>query len=221
MGSSDWKWFRCGCFFSSILATCFLLQREERLVPRSSQVASPQKDSAYVYGWETYRLCIHFFWSAGGWFEVRNQSYFNTKWGTKGPRPAWSKSFGCCSKGHLYVKATCILPKDSEPRPKLLPQFICEWILFNFEKSQGACDAECTAWHNLIKGSKHSRTWRSTSIRSIAPPCPCRGIALLAQVSTIHWQDESYACWASQDVKPFPPRILQLRSPTWTIWDNG
>ncbi len=25
----------------------------------------------------------------------------------------------------------------------------------------------------------------------------------------IHWQDESYACWASQDVKPFPPRILQ------------
>ena len=30
----------------------------------------------------------------------------------------------------------------------------------------------------------------------------------------IHWQDESYACWASQDVTPFPPRILQL-SVTW------
>ena len=29
------------------------------------------------------------------------------------------------------------------------------------------------------------------------------------EVSNIHWQDESYACWASQDVTPFPPRILQ------------
>ena len=24
-------------------------------------------------------------------------------------------------------------------------------------------------------------------------------------VNHYHWQDESYACWASQEVKPFPP----------------
>ena len=27
-------------------------------------------------------------------------------------------------------------------------------------------------------------------------------------ISSRTWQDESYACWASKDVKPFPPRIL-------------
>ena len=37
---------------------------------------------------------------------------------------------------------------------------------------------------------------------------------MLYEKTRIHWQDESYACWASQDVTPFPPRILQL-SVTW------
>ena len=27
-------------------------------------------------------------------------------------------------------------------------------------------------------------------------------------MSSRTWQDESYVCWASKDVKPFPPRIL-------------
>lgn len=96
MGSSDWKWLGRGCFFSSILATRFLLQREggRCLVPRSSQV-TPQKHGVHVACRELIVYAFSFLsecWSdcsrGSDIFQIPN----DTTSATQGPRLSWSKS---------------------------------------------------------------------------------------------------------------------------------
>ena len=79
-----------------------------------------------------------------------------------------------------------------------------------------SCHGRSQGFHFLQHCPKRERFWHK---------CYCYWIIHLKYhsachhlqcyiLSRTHWQDESYACWASQDVTPFPPRILQL-SVTW------